>query len=327
MISDFNLDYAASASAQQDPVFSNHPVFNWEDCMNLMRLAYPNCTLPNRDVILWDSTPYRPLTEHTHTFFEAAYILSGSATYHLGQHFELLHAGDFCIVPPLAPHYLHANGDSSLLAITIHADAFRSSLTTALVGSDVLSDFLKSTVYRGVTDVYLLFHTENDPKIRSAFLDMHGEMNSSDDFSDRFVSCTMLQILLYMTRTYGAFLQSSPVKTTRDQSILSLIYEQYSTITLADLAEHLHYTVPYCSKYLKSCLGCTFSSLIRQIRFQKAENLLLHSDMTVSQISKEIGYENPENFLRAFKHHYHMTPSQYRASNGMVTPAEYALNE
>ena len=34
----------------------------------------------------------------------------------------------------------------------------------------------------------------------------------------------------------------------------------------------------------------------------------------MTEVGKEIGYENTENFFRAFKKHYHMTPSQYRAA-------------
>ena len=73
--------------------------------------------------------------------------------------------------------------------------------------------------------------------------------------------------------------------------MLKIMYDQYKTITLSGLAEQLHYTVPYCSKYLKNVFGCTFSA-----------------------IGKEIGYEHTENFFRVFKKHYHMTPSQYRAA-------------
>ena len=34
----------------------------------------------------------------------------------------------------------------------------------------------------------------------------------------------------------------------------------------------------------------------------------------MTEVGKEIGYENTENFFRAFKKHYHMTPTQYRAA-------------
>lgn len=47
---------------------------------------------------------------------------------------------------------------------------------------------------------------------------------------------------------------------------------------------------------------------------------LLHNEVKslenerMTEVGKEIGYENTENFFRAFKKHYHMTPSQYRAA-------------
>ncbi|WP_461883611.1 helix-turn-helix domain-containing protein [Fusicatenibacter sp.] len=34
--------------------------------------------------------------------------------------------------------------------------------------------------------------------------------------------------------------------------------------------------------------------------------------MTVGQISDELGYGNPESFIRIFKKEYQMTPAQYR---------------
>ena len=86
-----------------------------------------------------------------------------------------------------------------------------------------------------------------------------------------------------------------------------------ASITLEELARHLHYTVPYCSRYVKKLFGCTFSQLLNQIRFQKAHLFLKNSSLTVNQISKMLGYENPENFMRAFKKIHKMTPSQYRA--------------
>ena len=69
------------------------------------------------------------------------------------------------------------------------------------------------------------------------------------------------------------------------------MYDQYKTITLSGLAEQLHYTVPYCSKYLKNVFGCTFSAMIQKIRFQNAECLLRNSDMTPSQYRAAIQEE------------------------------------
>ncbi len=136
-------------------------------------------------------------------------------------------------------------------------------------------------------------------------------MANADDYTDRVLSGMILLLSTSLIRTHQDAVRTAP-DNEKDSEIVSLIYEHYDTITLSALAEKLHYTVPYCSKYLKNHLGCNFSELLGKIRFQKAENFLVNSEMTIAEISRTLGYENPENFVRAFKSRYRMTPSQYR---------------
>ena len=81
--------------------------------------------------------------------------------------------------------------------------------------------------------------------------------------------------------------------------MLHYIVNDYDTITLGHIAEKLNYSVPYCSKYIKEVTGCSFVQLLKKIRFQKDRNLLT-TNYSVHKISELIGYENPENFIRAF---------------------------
>lgn len=94
--------------------------------------------------------------------------------------------------------------------------------------------------------------------------------------------------------------------------ILNIIINDYSDISLSKLAETLGYSTVYCSKYIRQAVGCTFSELRGKIRFQKAEDYLLNTAMNIAEISALCGYENPENFNRAFRQIYHMPPSEYR---------------
>lgn len=73
--------------------------------------------------------------------------------------------------------------------------------------------------------------------------------------------------------------------------------------------------IPYCSKYIKKCTGSTFSQLLKKVRFQKATELLINSNLNIRSISDTLGYENPENFIRAFKKEYHLSPTQYRLNH------------
>ncbi|MFI5138826.1 MAG: helix-turn-helix domain-containing protein, partial [Sphingobacteriales bacterium] len=53
---------------------------------------------------------------------------------------------------------------------------------------------------------------------------------------------------------------------------------------------------------------------IRSIRLKKAVYLLETSQMTISQIGYEVGYNSPKYFTKAFKDEYNTTPSTYVSS-------------
>jgi YesN/AraC family two-component response regulator len=53
---------------------------------------------------------------------------------------------------------------------------------------------------------------------------------------------------------------------------------------------------------------------IRSIRLEKAVYLLESSQMTISQIGYEVGFNSPKYFTKAFKDEYNTTPSAYASS-------------
>jgi AraC-like DNA-binding protein len=50
---------------------------------------------------------------------------------------------------------------------------------------------------------------------------------------------------------------------------------------------------------------------IRSIRLKKAIQLLADSQMSISQISYEVGFNTPKYFTKLFKEEYNMLPSEY----------------
>ena len=57
-------------------------------------------------------------------------------------------------------------------------------------------------------------------------------------------------------------------------------------------------------------LNTTPIEYINQIKISHAINLLRENNMSVKEISYELGYENPNYFSRLFKKHEGMTPMQ-----------------
>lgn len=251
--------------------------------------------------------PRMEIPEHTHSYFELIYILSGTSVQLINRNRETFSEGDFCILPPSARHLQNGFPDGQAVKILVRPSAFTDTCTGLLKGQDMLSRFLLDSIYNENCEQYLLFRTGQNSGIRGQVLDMFQEMFSADVYTDRIVTGMLMTLLTKLSRNWPAAVESAPVKN-MDHEILTFLQENYSTITLEELAGHLHYTVPYCSRYIKKLFGCTFSQLLNQIRFQKADLFLKNSSLTVNQISKMLGYENPENFMRAFKKLHPMTP-------------------
>lgn len=117
-----------------------------------------------------------------------------------------------------------------------------------------MSVFLREAVLEFETESYLLYHIHQDEEIRCSMKQMLKEMYQEDTYSDPMVVAELLQLFLWIERRHGENVKIVK-KNDRTRELLKIMYDQYKTITLSGLAEQLHYTVPYCSKYLKNVFG------------------------------------------------------------------------
>ena len=94
--------------------------------------------------------------------------------------------------------------------------------------------------------------------------------------------------------------------------VLNYIQLNLNTVTLTDVAKHFGFSISYCSRLIKASTGLSFNEWRSALRMRRAERMLLNTNKTVAAISEELGYMNPETFIRSFKKFTQMTPTQYR---------------
>ena len=82
-------------------------------------------------------------------------------------------------------------------------------------------------------------------------------------------------------------------------------------LTLDMLAEEAKFSPIYFHKLFKASTGKTLHEYILQKRIQRAINLLLSTDMTLSQIACECGFSSQSYFSDAFKRHTGLSPRAY----------------
>lgn len=67
-------------------------------------------------------------------------------------------------------------------------------------------------------------------------------------------------------------------------------------ITLDEIADMLHLNPSYFSKKFKAVNGFGFKEYLNTIRINHSEQLLLETDMSITEIALECGYDNSNYF-------------------------------
>ncbi len=84
---------------------------------------------------------------------------------------------------------------------------------------------------------------------------------------------------------------------------------------VAWFADKLNLSSNYLSDMLKKETGKNLQEQIHYYVIEKSKNILLNSNLTVSEISYQLGFEYPQYFSRLFKKKTGVSPNQYRGLN------------
>ncbi|MDF1617134.1 response regulator transcription factor, partial [Petrocella sp. FN5] len=83
-------------------------------------------------------------------------------------------------------------------------------------------------------------------------------------------------------------------------------------IKLKDISEHVHINSSYLSRLYKDKTGQTITETLRNIRIEKAKELLKNDNLKTYAIAVLVGFDDPAYFSYVFKQHTGYTPSQYK---------------
>jgi AraC-like DNA-binding protein len=64
---------------------------------------------------------------------------------------------------------------------------------------------------------------------------------------------------------------------------------------------------------IKSLTGTTGKEFVDSVRLKRATELLIGSDLNISEIAYDIGHSSPLYFSKWFKSHYKISPTEYIA--------------
>lgn len=113
----------------------------------------------------------------------------------------------------------------------------------------------------------------------------------------------------------------------RIQKLLRILDQEWNTpIRLADLARRVGLSSSRLSYLFKKETGVSLIKALREWRLWSAANLLITTDMRVSEVCYSVGFEDVSNFNHAFRKKYGVSPTQLRSRGVSQTTVRATLH-
>lgn len=163
---------------------------------------------------------------------------------------------------------------------------------------------------------------EEEKTIEAIVQNIEREINARlDTFSQDIIVSNLELLLSYCNRFYGRQFITRKMATndllTNFEELLEGYFADNSNLTLPSvekLAIELNVSSSYLSDMLRSLTGQNTQQHIHDKLIEKAKGILSTTDLTVSEIAYQLGFEYPQSFSKLFKIKTKMTPIEYRQS-------------
>lgn len=81
------------------------------------------------------------------------------------------------------------------------------------------------------------------------------------------------------------------------------------------------------SAAFKEHTGVNFVNYLKEIRIAEAKRLLIQTEDKITEIAKQVGFENDKHFMKSFKTACGVSPSEFRKDYKMVSNGKGGQDE
>lgn len=126
----------------------------------------------------------------------------------------------------------------------------------------------------------------------------------------------LLQFILEMWKKGFVIENDTSGRNTVEKEMVSYIQQNFTgKISLREFGEQFHLSEKYISRYFKEHFHITLSQYVTYLRLEHAKQLLQDTDIPVTDVAMQSGYQNVSYFIRNFQKAYAVSPLKYRKNN------------
>ncbi|WP_299523555.1 AraC family transcriptional regulator [Winogradskyella sp.] len=248
---------------------------------------------------------------HFHPEIELVYVNKGKGKRHIGNHLSYFNNSQLLLIGSNLPHNgftdrLTVNGTETIVQFLPEFLGERFFDVPEMEGINNLFKRAKNGILFGVKTkkkigqkIEKLSEKEGFKKILILLEILHG-LAKSEDYT--------------ILNADGYTFETEPQDSAKIDKIFKHINNNFNDhISLEEIADKVSMTVPAFCRYFKKVTGKTFTKLVNEYRVVHATKLLSESQMSITDISYECGFNNFSHFNKVFKEFTGKSASKYRS--------------
>ncbi|MBO5070577.1 MAG: helix-turn-helix domain-containing protein [Roseburia sp.] len=248
-----------------------------------------------------DTEYFRP---HYHNYYELFLVMKGNVCHIINSKEQLLREGQLLFIRDFDVHDYIRGDDNYFEFINLAFSRETLESLFAFLGTGFPSEALLTAAYPPVVSL-----SEKDKeKLAYDFIELN--VNSDGDYI-RFKARSLL------TYIFSNYFYNYVEEKTQIPAWLEITYEQMKrpenfTLGAAQMYQLSGKSREHLTRCMKRYYDTTPNAFVAELRLGHAANLLLISNLKVTDICYECGFENLSWFYKIFAGRYGMTPSEYR---------------
>jgi len=251
---------------------------------------------------------------HWHKHTELIYVLAGSVSIYINGALFVAIAGDIVFVPRDSLHSIIPKGNSRYCAILIGNTLFNYNL---------LDNHFKEIIYYYIYSIdnhAFLISQKHEHYIlfKNIIEEILQEVKEKIDGYHIVIKGCICKFFVLVSRyiqyeKYDFNYNWEYVESLK--KVFDLASKNYNTkITISEMALLTNYSKQHFCRIFKAYTGKTFIEYITLMRLEHAENLMVKTNLSITEISKITGFCTVNYFNRIFKKYKEQNPSEVRKS-------------
>lgn len=255
-----------------------------------------------RDILRGDFAP------HTHDYYEASIVVSGSANHVIGGYSYPIKRGDVYVIKKGVTHGFTNVDNLDLIDLMYYPDLF--ALTDAQLFRLLVPLFIVEPDIRERNFYpYVLSLSDKDMTYITATADfIIQELMTDANDNTIVIRHFLLSLFAYLSARYGAKCDEPHVTQVLSKAVRYMYENMSQQIKISHIADHLFISTRHLGRLFMKYYGTTPGDYLTEIRLKHAFSLLAHRQLKIGDISALCGFSDPSYFARLFKKAYGTTP-------------------